>query len=54
VVRLPQAGSPEPPVALAGTQADTQAELGPTLAGPPDGREKGALEVPSAGTPASD
>jgi len=50
VVRLPQAGSLEPPVAPVGTKT----EPGPTLTGPPDGQVKGALEVPSAGTPASD
>jgi hypothetical protein len=50
MIRLPQAGSLEPLVAPAGTET----ELGPTLTGPPDGQEKGTLEVPSAGTPASD
>ena len=53
VVRLPQAGSLEPPVAPV-APIGTETEPGPTLTGPPDGREKGALEVPSAGTPASD
>jgi signal transduction histidine kinase len=50
VVRLPQAGSLEPPVAPVGAET----ELGPTVTGPPDGPEKWAREVPSAGTPASD
>ena len=53
VVRLPQAGSLEPPVAPV-APIGTETEPGPTLTGPPDGREKGALEVPSAGTPAND